>query len=467
MELLPFYLCLLAILFQASFASSFLNGKSASLSTNKAAPFKSRKRCSKAKPIAGKLIWRKKLPSTRESRDVEIGEHSKTKDVMVKENKSKSLIELLPKALVKLVIDYFSDESYSILVSTYSWLLKDIREVAVDSARVYVIVESDGIKSLDHSLGNVKEDERRCVAFGDSPSHSYLQFSSSHDGRYVSYSHSFEASTGRGEQMEYSFKWLMQNNEPEDGRTKSVTLDGEYLPYALLSRDGQTLCSYNGGANPITRVYQVRKGSEKDPVAFLKFELNGEARAVSGKGNRIMVEVRKWFEIHDISKDASELVCQIDLGFGYTCALNEGGNEAAFIDANRDLTIMKVDKVVCGKACPSVLVTVKIPASIMQIYKLVYADGGKLHVLHDWSKISLIDPSTKELIRLEGPQEGHVFNRLTISPNADYVAILLGFGERNESGRFKKYQTVVKRKLGKADWKIFFGYEADKVVGRS
>ena len=80
--------------------------------------------------------------------------------------------------------------------------------------------------------------------------------------------------------------------------------------------------------NPATRVYQLREEAGKGPAALMKFEINGEARAVSGKGNRIIVEVRKWFEIHDIGKDASELVCQIDLGFAHAYALNEDGSEA-------------------------------------------------------------------------------------------------------------------------------------------
>lgn len=90
MKLLPLYPCLFAILFQITFASSLLNSKGASLSTSKAAPLKSRKSHAKAKPVAGKLAWRKRSPGTKKSQNVEIDKDSKSKDVVAKENRSNS-----------------------------------------------------------------------------------------------------------------------------------------------------------------------------------------------------------------------------------------------------------------------------------------------------------------------------------------------------------------------------------------
>ena len=79
-------------------------------------------------------------------------EHDQTKDVVVKENEPKFLSKLLPTVLVDLIFDYFNDDTYPIIVSTHNWLLKDMPGIAVDSARLYVITDSEGIKGLNHSL---------------------------------------------------------------------------------------------------------------------------------------------------------------------------------------------------------------------------------------------------------------------------------------------------------------------------
>ena len=94
------------------------------------------------------------------------------------------LIDLLPMVRVKLVIDYFIDINlYPIIASTHNWLLIDEPEIAVDGARLYVMIKSEGLKSLNHSLANVKDDERRLIEFGDSQQFDYLWSGSSHDGR--------------------------------------------------------------------------------------------------------------------------------------------------------------------------------------------------------------------------------------------------------------------------------------------
>ena len=250
----------------------------------------------------------------------------------------------------------------------------------------------------------------------------------------------------------------MQSDESGNGEPKRVTLEGEVSPYGLLSRDGQMLCS-NNYEDSRACVYQVKEEAGKDPVGFMKFELDGIARAISSKGNRVMVKDGDWLKIHDIGKDASKLVCQIDAaGFGHTCALNGNGSEAACVKDN-ELHIINVDKLVGDKADQSAVVTVKNPVSIRWATQLVYDDGGKLHVLRDACKVLLFEPVIRELILLEAPQEGQSVTDLAISPNADCIAFLQSVGDGESGGN---YRTIVKRKLGRADWMDIFGYEGNK-----
>lgn len=78
-------------------------------------------------------------------------------------------------------------------------------------------------------------------------------------------------------------------------------------------------------------------------------------------------------------------------------------------------------KVVGVKADQPAIVTINIPDSVKGISRLVYSDGGKLHVLSAGSKVSLFDPSAKEFILLEAPHEGQRIDDLVVSPNADYM----------------------------------------------
>ena len=461
MKLIAFYLCLFTVIFQVIFASTFLNGDGATLSSNKTAPFKSRKSRSKAKPVVGKPVCKEELPSSRKPQN----KRGKGKNVLVKENKLKLLIELLLKELVEIVIGYFIDINlHPIIVSTHNWALKDRPRIAIDSTRLYVMADADGIKGLDHSLANVKEDERRLVEFGDPQWSNYADFRSSHDGRYVSFSHSDKVLTDQGEYAKSSTKWLTQGNESEGRRIKRIPFDGEDLDSYVLSRDGQTLCinRYGGGGmNSITRVYRVREEEGKDPVAFMKFAFDGTTRAVSGNGNHVVVEGEDGFEIHDISKDASKLVCQIDVTDAiYACALNEDGSEAAFARAD-ELRIMEVDKVNSSAMEQSAIVTVKVLESLGEIYKLMYSDEGKLHVLH-LGKVSLFDPLTKELVLLDALQEEMVVD-WAISPNADYIAVIQYVGIKKKNRKYMRiYLTIVKRKFNNSDWKDLFGCEVDK-----
>ena len=446
------YLCLPAIVFHAIFASSSLNEESASLSTNKTAPFKSRKPHSKAKPIVGKLVCKKKLPRTKKKAQNKRG---KSKNVLVKENESKLLIEFLLKELVEIVIGYFDDGSYPITISTNNWSFKVIPRFQVDNVRLYVIAGAEGIKGLDHSLANVKENERCLIEFGDPEWSNYNWFRSSCDGRYVSFNHSHKVLTDQGEQTSHGIKWLMQSNEPDDRRQR-VMFDSKDSD-GVLSRDGQTLCFYSY-KDSITHVYRVREDAGKDPVAFMKFAFDGTAEAVSGKGNHVMISKPMRLEIHDISKDTSKLVCQFDTdGYISAGALNEDGSEVAFYDGG--LRIMEVDKVSGSVMDQPAIVTVKVSESLGWICELVYSDEGKLHARHEGGKISLFDPSTKELVLLEAPQEEQEVIDSAISPNADYIAILRYVG-KGDNGK-TVYETIVKRKLNKADLKDIFGYEAD------
>ena len=454
--LLPSYLSLFAILFQAIFASSSLDG-SVSLSISKFAPFKSKISHSKAKPAVNKLVCKKKLPSTRKKTQ---NKHGKNNTVVVKANELKLLIELLLKELVEIVVGYFNDDTYPFIVSTHNWLLKGKPRVAVDGARLYVIADAEGIKCLNHTLANIKEDKCHLIEFANPQWFGYDWSGSSRDGRYVSFKHKYKVFTAQGEQTKRSVKWLTQRNEPEDGRPKSVILDGEDLSYGLLSRDGQTLCSFNFEGNLITRVYRLREEVERGHIGLIKFELYGATRAVSGKGNRVMTITTWQLEIHDIDKDASKLVCQIDVTDYniYACALNEDGSEAAFIsgDTGIELRIVDVGKVAGVKADQPAIVTIKVPESTGQIYRMVYSDEGKLHVLHTESKVSLFDPLTKEFILLEAPQKGQTVTDWEISPNADYTAAIQKCDD-GENG--VNYRTIVKRKLESTDLKDLFGYE--------
>ena len=198
----------------------------------------------------------------------------------------------------------------------------------------------------------------------------------------------------------------------------------------------------------------------------MKFEFNGEIYAVSGTGNRVIVKREKWFEIHSIDKDASKLVCQIDAaGFAYECALKEDGSEAAFvsyISSEVHIRIMKMDKIAGHNADQPAIVVVKFPSSVGRVWELIYADGDKLHALHTEGNVSLLDPSTKELILLETPQEEMVVG-WAISPNADYIAILRSVGKKEENGKdMRIYRTIVKRKFNDSDWKDLFGCKVDK-----
>lgn len=68
---------------------------------------------------------------------------------------------------------------------------------AVSSARLYVIVVSEGLKGLNHSLGDTKEDKCHLVEFVDPHWSNYWRLSSSHDGRYISFSHLCKALLNR------------------------------------------------------------------------------------------------------------------------------------------------------------------------------------------------------------------------------------------------------------------------------
>ena len=247
-------------------------------------------------------------------------------------SRPKLLTELLPEKLAKLVIEYFNDDTYPIIVSTHNWTLKCKPKIAVDSARLYVMANSEGLKGLDHYLGNVKEDKRRLIELINPQLLACLEFSSSHDGRYVAFSHLHEALADHGERTKSSTKWIIQGKRFEGGRPKSVTVDGENLCGGILSRDGQTLFSHNIKRDSnVTRVYKFKEEPAKNSIKCVKFEISGFVRAASGKSNRVAVVIGKQaLEVHDIGKDASKLVCQINASVGHICALNEDGSEVAF-----------------------------------------------------------------------------------------------------------------------------------------
>ena len=377
------------------------------------------------------------------------------------ESRPKLLTDLLPEKLVRLVIEYFNDDTYPVIVSTQNWSLRETPEIAVNSARMYLVTGSEGIKSLNHSLVNINDDKRRCIELVDPKWFGYDWFSSSHDGRCVAFRHSYKILTKHGVQIKPSTKWLVQDNESEGGRFKSVTFDSEDSVWGILSRDGQTLFSCGNMHAGATRVYRIRKEIGKDAVAFMKFELNATARAVSGKGNRVIVDSGDGVEIHDIGKDISKLVCKIDtISSKSICALNADGSEAAFVTENSELRIVELGNVSGSTTDQPVIVKVKLPESLHWTYQLVYDDGGKLHIVSDNGKVSLLDPSTKELILLEALQKGQEAMSAAISPHADYI-VILRYVEEEKNGK-TVYRTIVKRRFNGKDWEDLFRYEADK-----
>ena len=217
----------------------------------------------------------------------------------------------------------------------------------------------------------------------------------------------------------------------------------------------------NSSRDSTTRVYRVREEAGKDPVALMKFEFDGAACAVSGNRNRVMVETGRRLEIHDISKDASKLVCRIDRSdYISACALNEDGSEAAFFNSVDELQILEVGKANGSAMDQSAIVTVKVSESVGWICGLVYSDRGKLHAHHNEGKVSLFDQSTKELILLEAPQEGQKVVDWAISPNADYIALIKYVDKKEENGKEMHIcRTIVKRKCKDSDWRDLFGYE--------
>lgn len=439
MNLLPFYPCLLAILLQAALTSFISKGPGGS------------------KPVAGTLVKKRKLSDTNKRLPVGKSKRvGKSTNVVAKPR----LSDMLPAALVRIVIDYFNDNQYSILVSMHTWTLTDKPEIAVDSTRLYVITESDGIKGLDHSPAVASEDECHYVELGDPHWLNYKQFSSSRDGQRVFFSHEYRTSSMQKDGAKHGAKWIMQSNV--DGRLRSVILDDEPLGSAVLSQDGQALFSCRDSEDPVTRVYRVREEAGEDPAGFIALELAGTVRAVSGRGNRVILAKTGHLEVHDVGKDASKRVCEIGgASSTCTCALNENGSEAAFVTTEGDIQTVKLDMIIGTTADQSAIATVETPASVKWIHRLVYAEEGTLYMLHDQDKISLVDPLTKELTLLKvSEEEGQEIDGLVISQSAGHVAFLQ-VGDMGEMGQALNYRTVVKRRLGEADWRQHFGYKAE------
>lgn len=345
-------------------------------------------------------------------------------------------------------------DTYPLIVSTHNWLLEDSNpKIVVDSARLY-IMHSQGIHGLDHSFASISENERHCREFSNLPCSWWGSFASSHDGRYVLFSHIHETSTDREPKID-SHWFIRQGNELEDQGFTRFTFENDAFHYRFLSRDGQVSCSYIG--MNVTHVYQIVEEAGGSATR-IRFKVDGRPLAISGRGTRVFVQNdNDQLKIYDISKDVAKLVCQIDV-FGYptACALNEDGSEAAYVKDN-ELRIMEVDKV-SGDKVESAIASVNVPESLGAIYRLVYSDDNKLHLVHDIYeehiqrgvfKVSLFDPSTKTFIPIETSQEGQYILESAISSNADYIATLESAGEEGKSKKHI-YRTIVKRKLKNA-----------------
>ena len=347
-------------------------------------------------------------------------------------------------------------DTYSAIVYEYNGILKEEPKIAVDSVRFYLISRCFpvDIKGICHS--SISEDKHNIAELGNPQWGGCFNFNSSNDGQYISFAYSDQVSAdGEELQLRRIVRWFAPISESENGKLESsVIYDGDYESSVgpFLSRDGQTLCIYSYRPNLVARVYRVREEAGKDAVIFMQCELNGRILAVSGKGNRIMIETaEEKIEIYDITRKVSELVCQINITDSYLheCALNEDGSEAAFTTSAKELQIVKVNKVVGDKVDQPVIVALKV-SNLGDIDKLMYSDGNKLYLCQN-DKVWLCDPLTNELTLLCGLQNAlNLFGTAAISPNADYIAILEQ-GNRGENGT--EWRVTVRRKLEDAAWK--------------
>lgn len=170
------------------------------------------------------------------------------------------------------------------------------------------------------------------------------------------------------------------------------------------------------------------------------------------------MEQKSCVEIHDIGEDASSFVCQIyNADFGSICALNEDGSEVAFVSRRDDkVQIVEVDKFTDAESDQLKIITPKMPAPAAQVYQLVYADGGRLYIGHRGGQVSVVDPATKAATILEPSAPKGVI--ATISPSADYIALVEEHKECVDPGKDYNYRATVKGRLGSSVWGLLFGY---------
>lgn len=209
------------------------------------------------KPIAGLLARDGKSPGKCSSKDAA----ASTKD------RPGLLTRLLPKTLVEIVIGYLNDEKYSIFVFALTWSLTGIPRIAVDSVRVYVMTDSQGLKGLVHSPASSTKDVQ-CMELGNPQWSKYYQLGSSHDGRYISFSHFDKAAVHLGGPTRRNTKWLAQSSGPMDGGFGRIAFDGEGFAYGLLSRDGKArflTAAERMTLHTFTRSRKRREGSRACP----------------------------------------------------------------------------------------------------------------------------------------------------------------------------------------------------------
>ena len=120
-------------------------------------------RVAQAQKVTGELVKKKRSPSAKKKpqgkrllkKNKRAGKNSKNKNVLVKESIPMLLIELLPKELVKLVLDHLSDDTCSIIIYAHNWLPEDIsRVVAEDVLALCVLSNEKKISPFDRQRRN-------------------------------------------------------------------------------------------------------------------------------------------------------------------------------------------------------------------------------------------------------------------------------------------------------------------------
>lgn len=443
------YLSLLVILLPLAFASlSEYTEESAQLKSSVAPKPKPvtgtslvarrKKKGTKPKPVTGtSLVVKRKKKGTKPKPAT----GAKPKKPSKAEKSAEQPTDFLSvPSIVKLVIDYFKDDAYSLTSYEQDVPFKSMPDVAVDRAKLYLISSGEGIKSI----GAAEAIEGSYVELGRPEWFDYHHFASSQDGNTLLVSYAYKMPVDGREHTKYATQLLMESS----GILSSISLDTKGLNYTILSKDGQTLLAACLGALGFTTcIYRLKESPEsgKELALAAKFT-NCKPMALSGNGSRVMVISVKQYFIRDV--DTGKVAFQVDgANLSDVCALNEDGSEAAFFTQECRLQVAKAG------ATTGVATSVISggPVLTARIEQLVYDDRNSLHVVQN-GKVSLYDPSTNELVLLfkVPPLKGTPVFQFAVSPNAEKIVIVYPTGEKE--GLESVYKILLWRKHNDAEW---------------